>query len=130
MPREGSCHNVHARIDLKAESESLLGTSDAPSPEMMTISSTGRRKLYIVGGVVVGVVVVALALGLGLGLGLKKRSSSNYVTSNSTFLLDPSFDIVSTPTIRYYEWVVEEMSGAPYGFERTMLVVNGERLPK
>jgi hypothetical protein len=98
---------------------------------MMTIYSlTGRRKLYIVGGVVVGIVVVALALGLGLGLGLKKRSSSNYVTANSTFLLDSSFNITSTPTTRYYEWVVEEMSGAPDGFERTMLVVNGERKPK
>ena len=95
----------------------------------MTIYSTGRRKLCIVSGVVVGIVVVALALGLGLGLGLKTRSS-NYVTTNSTFLLDPSFDITSTPTTRYYEWIVEEMSGAPDGFERTMLVVNGERIPK
>jgi len=74
-------------------------------------------------------VVVALALGLGLGLGLKKKSGSNYVTTNSTFLLDPSFDITSTPTTKYYEWVVEEMSGAPDGFERTMLVVNGEWIP-
>ena len=96
----------------------------------MTIYSTGHRKLCIVGGVVVGIVVVALALGLGLGLGLKTRSSSNYVATNSTVLLDPSFDITSTPTTRYYEWVVEEMSGAPDGFERTMLVVNGERIPK
>ena len=94
---------------------------------------TGRRKLYIIGGTVVGVVVVlALALGLGLGLGLKKKNgtqagSSNYVTTNSSFLLDPSFEITSTPTTRYYEWVVEEMPGSPDGFERMMLVVNGER---
>lgn len=84
------------------------------------------------GGAVVGIVVVlALALGLGLGLGLKKKSSSsNYVTTNSTFLLDPSFNITTTPTTRYYEWVVEEMPGSPDGFQRNMLVVNGEWTPK
>lgn len=71
------------------------------------------------------VVVLALGLGLGLGLGLKKKSSS-YVTTNSSFILDPSFEITSTTTTRYYEWVVEEMTGSPDGFERTMLVVNGE----
>lgn len=72
----------------------------------------------------VGIVVLALALGLGLGLGLKKN---HYVTTNSTFLLDPSFDVfTTTTTTRYYEWVIEEMTGAPDGFERTMLVVNGE----
>lgn len=74
----------------------------------------------------VGFVVVALALGLGLGLGLKKKSSSNYVAINSTFLLDSSFNVSATPTTRYYEWVVEEMPGSPDGFDRSMLVVNGE----
>lgn len=78
---------------------------------------------------VVAAVVVALALGLGLGLGLKKNSS-NYVTSNSSFILDSTFNITSTPTTRYYEWVVEEANGSPDGFERPMLVVNGERIPR
>lgn len=78
------------------------------------------------GGVVVGILVIlALGLGLGLGLGLKKKST-NSVTTNSSFILDPSFEVTSTPTTRYYEWVVEEMPGSPDGFERTMLVVNGE----
>lgn len=96
---------------------------------MTIFSLTDRRKFYIVGGVVAGVIIaVALALGLGLGLGLKK-DSTNYVTTNSSFLLDPTFSITSTPTTRYYEWVVEEMTGSPDGFERTMLVVNGECIP-
>lgn len=79
------------------------------------------------GGVVATVVVLALALGLGLGLGLKNNdSSSDYVATNSTFLLDSSFNITTTTTTRYYEWTVEEMPGSPDGFERNMLVVNGK----
>jgi FtsP/CotA-like multicopper oxidase with cupredoxin domain len=70
------------------------------------------------------VVVLALALGLGLGLGLKKSSSLSYVTTNSSFLLDPSFVVTSTPTTRYYEFVISEAVGSPDGVQRTMLVVN------
>ncbi|KAI9572572.1 multi-copper oxidase laccase-like protein [Boletus coccyginus] len=121
--RDGSSHPT----DIAKVAESLDGAAfNTSSARAMAVprNAQSRRKLYVVGGVVV--VVVALALGLGLGLGLKKKSSSNYVTTNSTFLLDPSFGITSTPTTRYHEWVVEEMSGAPDGFERTVLVVNGQ----
>ncbi|KAG8220174.1 multi-copper oxidase laccase-like protein [Butyriboletus roseoflavus] len=122
-PQEGSSLN-HDDFDIKAESEGV--TLDQPITVPITKSAQNRRKLYIVGGVVVGVIAaVALALGLGLGLGLKKNNTK-YVATNSTFLLDPTFNITSTPTTRYYEWVVEEMTGSPNGFERTMLVVNGQ----
>jgi hypothetical protein len=70
------------------------------------------------------VLVLALALGLGLGLGLNKKSNSNYVTTNSSFLLDPNFVVTSTPTTRYYEFIISEATGSPDGFERPMLVVN------
>ncbi|KAF8557403.1 hypothetical protein OG21DRAFT_1505349 [Imleria badia] len=127
--REDSSHD-HAEIDTaKAEPEGVALNNSSPQTVAVPRNAQSRRKLYIVGGVVVGIVVVlALALGLGLGLGLKKKNSdsSNYVTTNSSFLLEPSFDITSTPTTRYYEWVVEEMPGAPDGFERRMLVVNGQ----
>jgi len=82
----------------------------------------GRRFIIIGVAVVLG---LALGLGLGLGLGLKKKSSSNYITTNSSFLLDPSFVVTSTPTTRYYEFTISEATGSPDGVERPMLVVNG-----
>lgn len=85
----------------------------------------GRRKLFVITGIAGAVVVVlALALGLGLGLGLKKTSHSSYVTTNSSFLLDPNFVVTSTPTTRYYEFVISEAVGSPDGVQRPMLVVN------
>ncbi|KAG2093564.1 multi-copper oxidase laccase-like protein [Suillus cothurnatus] len=91
------------------------------------IKRSGRRKLFVITGIAgVVVVVLALALGLGLGLGLKKSSSLSYVTTNSSFLLDPSFVVTSTPTTRYYEFVISEAVGSPDGVQRTMLVVNNQ----
>ncbi|KAF9234957.1 multi-copper oxidase laccase-like protein [Melanogaster broomeanus] len=101
-----------------------LPSSNDARPPFVLQNPRSHRKLYIFGGVVAGIVVLALGLGLGLGLGLKKQSGSNYVTTNSSFLLDPSFEVSNTTTTRYYEWVVEEVNGSPDGFERPMLVVN------
>lgn len=86
-------------------------------------------RLLIIGIAAAVVLMLALALGLGLGLGLKKKSSSNYVTTNSSFLLDPNFVVTSTPTTRYYEFIISETPGSPDGFERPMLVVNSMQPP-
>ncbi|KAG2045315.1 multi-copper oxidase [Suillus americanus] len=91
------------------------------------VRQSGRRKLFIITGIAGAVVVVlALALGLGLGLGLKKKSNLSYVTTNSSFLLDQNFVVTSTPTTRYYEFVISEAVGSPDGVQRTMLVVNNQ----
>ncbi|KIJ60113.1 multicopper oxidase [Hydnomerulius pinastri MD-312] len=120
--KEGSS-NDHTDVETKAESEGV--TLNDTRPQTAPTNSRRYRKLYIIGGAVAAIAVVALGLGLGLGLGLKHKST-NYVTTNSSFLLDPSFEVTSTPTTRYYEWVVEEVNGSPDGFERPMLVVNNQ----
>ncbi|KAH7883986.1 multi-copper oxidase laccase-like protein [Phlebopus sp. FC_14] len=107
--------NNHADIETKAGSAVAL--NDART---ISTKSQSHRRLHIIAAVVTALVVLALALGLGLGLGLKHRSgSSSRVLTNSSFLLDPSFEVTSTPTTRYYEWVVSEATGSPDGFERT-----------
>ncbi|KAH7921246.1 multi-copper oxidase [Leucogyrophana mollusca] len=117
--------NDHAGVDTKSESDTgPLASKEGPAP--VTPRGRDRRRLFLIIGAAVAIVVLGLALGLGLGLGLKHHSSANYVTTNSSFLLDPSFEITSTPTTRYYEWVVEESTGSPDGFERPMLVVNNQ----
>lgn len=94
---------------------------------IIPIRRSGRRKLFVITGIAGAVVVVlALALGLGLGLGLKKTSNTSYVTTNSSFILDPSFVVTNTTTTRYYEFVISEATGSPDGFERPMLVVNNQ----
>ena len=40
-------------------------------------------------------------------------------------ILSKNFQISTKPTTRYYEFNVAEMQGAPDGYQRTMLVVNG-----
>ncbi|KAG8720147.1 laccase, multicopper oxidase, benzenediol:oxygen oxidorectuctase [Ceratobasidium sp. 394] len=40
--------------------------------------------------------------------------------------LSPDFEITDKPTTRSYNWVVEMKEGAPDGFYRQMLVVNGQ----
>ncbi|KAG2160191.1 multi-copper oxidase laccase-like protein [Suillus bovinus] len=104
------------------ESRALNGARITP------IRRSGRRKLFIITGIAGAIVVVlALALGLGLGLGLKKKTSNmSYVTTNSSFLLDPSFVVTNATTTRYYEFVISEAVGSPDGAERTMLVVNNQ----
>lgn len=39
--------------------------------------------------------------------------------------LSPDFKITDKPTTRTYDWTVSAKEGAPDGFYRTMLVVNG-----
>ncbi|KIK97894.1 multicopper oxidase [Paxillus rubicundulus Ve08.2h10] len=118
----------HADIETKGGSAAAV--LHDTRPRVPSWNQPSRRTRYIIGGLM-AVVLIALALGVGLGLGLKKSgssfsssSSSNYTMTNSSFLLDPSFEVTSTPTTRYFEWVVEEVNGSPDGVERVMLVVN------
>lgn len=87
------------------------------------------------------IVVVALALGLGLGLGLKhKNSSSTQATSQPSASSTPSFPplqpqnasnfvlnqlIGQPPQTRVFNFTVGQVQGAPDGFSRPMLTVNG-----
>ncbi|KAI6133420.1 multi-copper oxidase laccase-like protein [Pisolithus croceorrhizus] len=117
----------------KVEDGPTSEVSAAPSAvvlekgEITPSKHPGRRSPYVrvFCGVILALAVLALSLGLGLGLGLKHNPQST-VTTNSSFLLDPSFEVTSTPTTRYYEWVVGEATGSPDGYKRTMLVVNNQ----
>lgn len=80
------------------------------------------------------VVCIALALGLGLGLGLK-RSSVNELTSNKspiTWRRDPSEYILQKfdtgpPVTRNYTFNLTEIpDGAPDGYSRRLLLINGQ----
>lgn len=127
--------------------------SSADSPESTVRGSNRRREASrrcLAGIVLAGLAVVALALGLGLGLGLRHRHSdlSSATTSGanngstptstnsslqhvqlqdaSAFFLKGSAILNDPPQTRTFNFVLEERLGAPDGFEKTMLVVNGE----
>ncbi|OZJ03678.1 hypothetical protein BZG36_03531 [Bifiguratus adelaidae] len=98
-----------------------------------------RRRWKTATAITVVTVVVILALVLGLVLGLRNRNASSgssaqalnttqLVTTDQTewVLSSNNFTISSTTTTRYYEFNVSQMQGAPDGYERTMLVVNGQ----
>ena len=93
-------------------------------------------------GAVVGAILLAIALGAGLGVGLKKKSSNAHpslasmssdgsdrnvqVPPASNFVLRGQQALAQEPaTTRYYDFVLEQRYGAPDGFNKTMLVVNG-----
>ncbi|TFY75256.1 hypothetical protein EWM64_g8757 [Hericium alpestre] len=94
-----------------------------------------RARILVLSGVTL-VIVLALALGLGLGLGLRKHhDDSSAATSTSSDLpqlqTSPRSNFVlnglagQPPQTREYNFTVEQASGAPDGFTRRMLVVNG-----
>ncbi|EGN92690.1 multi-copper oxidase laccase-like protein [Serpula lacrymans var. lacrymans S7.3] len=118
----GSESASHDDAEIKAASEGAPIALGSPSKDRVRT----RRRICILSIIAFFVVILALALGLGLGLGLQHHSSANYVTTNSSFLLNSSFVITSTPTTRYYEWAVGEATGSPDDFQRTMLVVNNQ----
>lgn len=111
--------------------------------EKEAVRSPRRKTPVLLAAAAGGVVVLALALGLGLGLGLKHHSSSSESTSSSTngtanatlsrvtpqdssaFVLRGNAMRTEPAQTRTFEFVLEERLGAPDGFEKTMLVVNG-----
>lgn len=122
---------------------------DAHDQASTTANGTGaagrrpRRPLIIVAAIATAFVILGLALGLGLGLGLKNKHSSTATpgassigntTANLQSVATPkstdaflSADVINDPpTMRAYDFVVEERMGAPDGVQKRMLVVNGQ----
>ncbi|KAM0753984.1 hypothetical protein T439DRAFT_169004 [Meredithblackwellia eburnea MCA 4105] len=114
------------------------GVAHPASPSAAAAQSSGSRTKRLAVLVLGAIVVLALALGLGLGLGLKhKHSSSTSTTTNSSslnvipqnssaFILRGAAAMASEPAqTRTYHFSLEERQGAPDGYKKTMLVVNG-----
>ncbi|KZS96979.1 extracellular multicopper oxidase [Sistotremastrum niveocremeum HHB9708] len=99
-------------------------------------TTKSRKPLLVVAGLVV-VGVLALALGLGLGLGLKHHHNASAASSSPSpsaaplqtsptenFVLSGSI-VGQPPQTRTYNFTISQVSGAPDGVQRSMLVVNG-----
>lgn len=115
--------------------------TDSPQPD-----SHRRRWIRTLAVAIGGLVVLAVALGVGLGVGLRHPSQNRAVATsvngtNSTsadggrVLAQPSSNFVlkgqaamakEPPTTRHYDFLLEERTGSPDGFDKPMLVVNGE----
>lgn len=125
------------------DKHSLEG-SETASPRPDSHRRRWIRTLAIAAG---GLVVLAVGLGVGLGIGLRHHSrdramatSVNGTNSTSSadegrVLAQPSSNFVlkgqaamakEPPTTRYYEFLLEERTGSPDGFDKPMLVANGE----
>jgi len=114
----------------------------------MTAAAPAHRTSRLLCLAVAGVVVLAVALGVGLGVGLKHQhgaskdlstSNTSSSTTNSSadlpslvsqdssafFLRGAASMAAEPPQDRMYSFVLEERIGAPDGFEKSMLVVNG-----
>lgn len=129
--------------DLKtADDQTRSPLEDVPSLENAQRPSRRNPLRRFCLGAVVGAILLAIALGAGLGVGLKKKSSSAHpslasmssdgsdrnvqVPPASNFVLRGQQALAQEPaTTRYYDFVLEQRYGAPDGFNKTMLVVNG-----
>ena len=133
--------------DMKtADDQARSPLEDVPSLENAQRPSRRNAPRRFCLGAVVGAILLAVALGAGLGAGLKKKSGNAHPSLASTSSLSPngSDRNVQVPpasnfilrgqqvlaqepaTTRYYDFVLEQRNGAPDGFNKTMLVVNGE----
>ncbi|KAG8775201.1 laccase, multicopper oxidase, benzenediol:oxygen oxidorectuctase [Ceratobasidium sp. 428] len=76
--------------------------------------------------------LVALALSFGLGLAQTTTTTSTTAPAStvtqalSQMTLSSDFVITNVPATRTYNWVVATATGAPDGYYRPMLVVNGQ----
>lgn len=99
----------------------------------MAAANTARRfRLLILA--VAALLVLALALGLGLGLGLRKKHPANSSAASqpsSALQSQPASNFVlnniagQPPQTRVFNFTLGQVQGAPDGFSRPMLVVNG-----
>ncbi|KWU44544.1 hypothetical protein RHOSPDRAFT_17827 [Rhodotorula sp. JG-1b] len=128
-----------------ADDQARSPLEDVPSLENAQRPSRRNAPRRFCLGAVVGAILLAVALGAGLGAGLKKKSGNAHPSLASTSSLSPngSDRNVQVPpasnfilrgqqvlaqepaTTRYYDFVLEQRNGAPDGFNKTMLVVNG-----
>lgn len=117
----------------------VLNEKTGRSPAARTRRSSATTLVLIAVG---AVVMLALALGLGLGLGLKHKHNSSSSNANSTtsgnatlprvesqdssaFVLRGPAMLSEPAQTRTFNFVLEERMGAPDGYEKMMLVVNG-----
>ncbi|POY75890.1 hypothetical protein BMF94_0973 [Rhodotorula taiwanensis] len=125
------------------DSASALDDVASLSQQQPTERRTRSRRRRAA-AVATALLLVAVALGVGLGVGLRHRKSvaddasatiaptsqraplavqtppeSNFVLKGQTAMS------AEAPTTRYYDFVVQQRDGAPDGFNKSMLVVNG-----
>ncbi|KAJ6615800.1 multi-copper oxidase [Mycena sp. CBHHK59/15] len=75
---------------------------------------------------VVAAFLVIVALALFIGLWIASRDPK-YATKNvPEFSLDPKFVVESTSRTRVYHWTVSEITSAPVGVNKAVVVVNGQ----
>lgn len=124
-----------------ADDKHSLAASETPSPPPDSHRPRWIRTLAIA---TAGLVVLAVALGVGLGVGLRHHSANRVAATSangtnddgakgrvvaqpsSNFVLKGQAAMAKEPaTTRYYEFLLEERTGSPDGFDKSMLVVNG-----
>lgn len=143
-----SSHHEHDEPFLDKESASAA--DELPLPRLQSDAPARRRGYWTRSRIALCAaifVVLAVALGAGLGAGLKKKSgakssgngdaaastatagptsAATVVPLQSAFLRGQSAMASEPATTRYYNFVLEQRDGAPDGFNKSMLVVNGE----
>ncbi|KAK4047081.1 hypothetical protein OIV83_005644 [Microbotryomycetes sp. JL201] len=76
--------------------------------------------------VVAVLVMLAVALGVGLGVGMKRARHASTSQQTNVFVLKGAQAMSDEPAQdRIYIFVLEERFGAPDGYNRSMLMVNG-----
>jgi hypothetical protein len=102
-------------------------------------AGNSARRLRHLSLVLAATLVLVLALGLGLGLGLKhKHHSANTSVApsqpSSALQSQPASNFIlsnitgQTPQTRVFNFTIGTVQGAPDGFSRPMLAVNGTAL--
>lgn len=143
-----SSHHEHDEPFLDKESASAA--DELPLPRLQSDAPARRRGYWTRSRIALCAaifVVLAVALGAGLGAGLKKKSgdkrsangdaaastatagatsAANVVPLQNAFLRGQNAMASEPATTRYYDFVLEQRNGAPDGFRKSMLVVNGE----
>ena len=91
-----------------------------------------NKRCIIISIAITSICLLALILGLAIGLTRHHQGSSSGNSDAGVknfpqeFVLSGNnFTISSQPTTRYYEFNITQRNGSPDGYQRTMLVVNG-----
>lgn len=141
--------------DLEEAQPMIPPSDDTPPPNAPVQLSTRRRVLLISALVIIFVFPVVLVLCLDLPSVLVADKSRNDVHEDATFLpswilpgrpqqpaiptipvgklvnskelsLDTGFVVSDTPAVREYQFNISQSYGAPDGFRKLMIVVNGQ----
>jgi hypothetical protein len=103
----------------------------------MAAGNSTRRRFRHLSLVLAATLVLILALGLGLGLGLKHKHHSAAPSQPSIALQSqPASNFILSniigqpPQTRVFNFTIGTVQGAPDGFSRPMLAVNGTSLSR